>query len=115
MKKLEILIRPDKLELLKEILNSNGCNGMTILAVMGCGTQKGNSDESTEYKGLTVNINLLPKIQVMAVVQDELLEQVLADIHTKVSTGHVGDGKVFISEVSDAMRIRTGERGNKVI
>jgi nitrogen regulatory protein P-II 1 len=115
MKKLEIIIRPDKLELLKEILNDNGCNGMTILAVMGCGTQKGNSDESTEYKGMTVNINLLPKIQVTAVIQDELLEQVMAEIHTKVSTGHVGDGKVFVSEISDAMRIRTGERGAKVI
>lgn len=112
MKKLEIIIRPDKLELLKEILNECGCNGMTIIAVMGCGTQKGNV---TEIKGMKVNINLLPKIMVNAVIQDEILEKVLEAIRDKIATGHVGDGKVFISTIDDAMRIRTGERGERSI
>lgn len=112
MKKLEIITRPDKLEMVKEILNDCGCGGMTIMAVMGCGNQKGNVNE---IKGLKVNINLIPKIQVNAVIQDDMLEKVLAEIHEKIATGHVGDGKVFIADLEDAMRIRTGERGSKVI
>jgi len=112
MKKLEIIIRPDKLELVKEILDTCGCGGMTIMAVMGCGKQKGSI---SEIKGLNVNINLLPKIQVTAVIDDSILENTLLEINQKVSTGVVGDGKVFVYNVEDAMRIRTGERGSKVI
>ncbi len=112
MKKLEIIIRPDKLEVLKKILDDCGCGGMTIMAVMGCGKQKGNLNE---IKGLKVNINLLPKIQVNTVIGDEILDSVLIRIKEEISTGNVGDGKVFIYDVEDAMRIRTGERGSKVI
>lgn len=112
MKKLEIIIRPDKLDILKQILDDCGCGGMTVTAVMGCGMQKGNI---TEMKGLKLNINLIPKIQVNAVINDDGLENVLFEIRQKIPTGNVGDGKVFIYDVDDAMRIRTGERGNKAI
>lgn len=112
MKKVEIIIRPDKLEVLKKILDDCGCGGMTIMAIMGCGKQKGNLNE---IKGLKVNINLLPKIQVNTVVQDDILDNMLFQIKEQISTGVVGDGKVFIYNVEDAMRIRTGERGSKVI
>lgn len=112
MKKLEIIIRPDKLDLLKKILDDCGCGDMTVNAVMGCGMQRGNI---VEMKGLKLNINLIPKIQVNAVIKDEGLENILFEIQSKISTGNVGDGKVFIYDVGDAMRIRTGERGNKAI
>lgn len=112
MKKLEIIIRPDKLDLLKKILDDCGCGGMTVNAVMGCGMQRGNIVEMTGQK---LNINLIPKIQINVVIRDEGLESILSEIQTKISTGNVGDGKVFIYEVGDAMRIRTGERGTKAI
>jgi nitrogen regulatory protein P-II 1 len=112
MKKLEIIIRPDKLELLKKILDDCGCGGMTIMAVMGCGKQKGNVNE---IKGFKVNINLIPKIQVNTIIVDEILDDVLLQIKEQISTNTVGDGKVFIYDLQDAMRIRTGERGNKVL
>ncbi len=112
MKKCEIIIKPDKLETMKEILEKHKCGGMTLASVMGYGNQKGYVNE---YKGLKVNINLLPKILVIAVVQDEVLEELLADIHEKIGTNTVGDGKVFVTEVIDAMRIRTGERDGSAI
>ncbi|WRS27226.1 P-II family nitrogen regulator [Oscillospiraceae bacterium MB08-C2-2] len=114
MKKLEIIIRPESLEDLKNILNSHTVGGMTVASVMGCGQQKG--DVHSEFKGLQVmNINLLPKIMVIAVVQDEKVEDLLTRIQETISSGRVGDGKVFIYDVVDAMRIRTGERGAKVV
>lgn len=112
MKRLDIIIKPDKLETMKELLEKYKCGGMTLTSVMGYGNQKGHV---TEYKGLKVNINLLPKIMVIVVVQDEIVEDLLADIHEQIGTSSVGDGKVFISEIVDAMRIRTGERKEKAI
>ncbi|PRR81013.1 P-II family nitrogen regulator [Clostridium vincentii] len=113
MKKLEVVIRPESLEDIKAILNEHGCGGMTMFSGMGCGNQKG--IKGTEFKGVKLNINLLPKIQVNAIIQDEILEAVLTEINEKISTGGVGDGKVFIYEVFDVMRIRTGERGSNAI
>jgi Nitrogen regulatory protein PII len=112
MKKLEIIIKPDKLETLKEILEKFKCGGMTLVSVMGYGKQKGYVNE---IKGLKVNINLLPKIYVIAVVSDGVVEELLTEIHDRISTSSVGDGKVFISEIADAMRIRTGERGENAL
>lgn len=112
MKKLEIIIRPEKLDALKKVLTKNEYMGMTVTAVMGCGHQKG---LSKEFTGMALDMNLLPKVQVMTVVWDEDMEEVLADIREAVSTGEVGDGKVFISDVTDVMRIRTGERGEKTL
>ena len=116
MKELVMIIRPEKLETLKSILDEYHCGGMTISSVMGCGTQKGSLEEVVnEIKGLKTTINLLPKIRIEAVVADEQVEEIITQIREKVATGHVGDGKIFIRNIEDAVRIRTGERGNKAL
>lgn len=115
MKELAIIIRPEKLEVLKTILDENHCGGMTISSVMGCGTQRGITQATTVIKGFKTNINLLPKIRVEVVVEDHLVEDIILSIQEKVSTQSVGDGKIFIRSVDDAVRIRTGERGNKAL
>ena len=116
MKELLMIIRPEKLETVKSILDEYHCGGMTISSVMGCGTQKGSLEEVVnEIKGLKTTINLLPKIRIEAVVADEQVEEIITQIREKVATGHVGDGKIFIRNIEDAVRIRTGERGNKAL
>lgn len=116
MKELVMIIRPEKLETVKSILDEYHCGGMTISSVMGCGTQKGSLEEVVnEIKGLKTTINLLPKIRIEAVVADEQVEEIITQIREKVTTGHVGDGKIFIRNIEDAVRIRTGERGNKAL
>lgn len=114
MKKIEIIIRPDKLEDLKVILNSFAVGGMTVTSVMGCGNQKG--DTGSELKGMKLlNMNLIPKVQANVVVDDDSIDEILNAIQEKISTGKVGDGKVFVYNVEEAMRIRTGDRGKKAI
>jgi len=117
MKDLVFLIRAEKLETIKEILDEHGCGGMTVMTAMGSGTQRGFTDEDAirEIKGYKIKINLLPKIRVEAVVDDELVESILLDVHERIATGKVGDGKVFVFPVDDVMRIRTGERGENAI
>ncbi|HCR43950.1 MAG TPA: transcriptional regulator [Ruminococcaceae bacterium] len=112
MQKLEIIIRPDMLEKLKEILNRHNAGGMTVMSVMGCGNQKG---DINEYKGMRLNMNLIPKIMAIVVVKDEIVDDILVEIQEKLSSGKVGDGKVFVCEVREAMRIRTGERGTSAV
>lgn len=112
MKKLEIVIRPDMLEQLKVILNGFKAGGMTVMSVMGCGHQKG---DAGELKGLRLNMNLIPKVMAIVVVEDADVNDILLAVHEKLSTGKVGDGKVFVYDVEDAMRIRTGERGKVAI
>jgi nitrogen regulatory protein P-II 1 len=114
MKKLEIIIRPEKLENLKVILNCCKVGGMTVMSVMGCGNQKGAAD--IDLKGLKVlSMNLIPKIQATVVVDDGDVEELLSLLHESISSGKVGDGKVFVSPVDDIMRMRTGERGKKAL
>ncbi len=116
MKELVMIIRPEKLETVKSILDEYHCGGMTISSVMGCGTQKVSLEEVVnEIKWLKTTINLLPKIRIEAVVADEQVEEIITQIREKVATGHVGDGKIFIRNIEDAVRIRTGERGNKAL
>ena len=117
MKELVIIIRPEKLEKVKEILDLMHCGGMTISSVMGCGTQKGVVEENAVnvIKGFKTNINLLPKIRVEAVVKDSVVEDIITELRDKIITGHVGDGKLFIRNIEDAVRLRTGERGNKAL
>lgn len=118
MKELSIIIKPEKLEMLKQIVEAHHCNGMTISTVMGCGTQKGYADDEVgvhTLKGMNTNINLLPKIRIEVVLPDEHLKDLITDICEKVSSGHVGDGKIFVRNIEDAIRIRTGEHGNKVL
>ncbi|MGC7870170.1 P-II family nitrogen regulator [Desulfosporosinus sp. FKB] len=112
MVKLEIITRSEKLVDVKKILAKHDYIGLTVTAVMGCGHQKG---RIKEFEGLNLEINLLPKVQVMTVVLDEDVEEILTELHETISTGKVGDGKVFISDVRDVMRIRTGERGEKTL
>jgi nitrogen regulatory protein P-II 1 len=114
VKKLEIITRPDSLEKLKILLNSYAVGGITVTSVMGCGIQKG--DITGELQGLKIpGMNLIPKIQATIVVEDNAADEILNVLHEQLSTGKVGDGKVFVSRVDDAMRIRTGERGVKAI
>lgn len=113
MKKLEIITRPDKIEEINDILLKSASGGITVFNVMGCGNQKGGITLS--YNNTDLNINLLPKIQINAIIEDAILDEVLGQIKEKLSTGVVGDGKVFVFDVYDVMRIRTGERGEKAI
>ena len=114
MKELMIIIRPEKLETVKNIMEEMGCGGMTISSVMGCGTQKGYDEESGPYqnqiKGFKTTIN-----RVEAVMRDSMVEPVIARIREELAEGHVGDGKIFIRSVEDVVRIRTGERGKKAL
>lgn len=116
MKELVMIIRPEKLEVVKGILDSFQCGGMTISSVMGCGTQKGVTDETVnQIKGFKTTINLLPKIRVEVVVDDDYVNDIITEVRSLVATGHVGDGKIFIRNIEDAVRIRTGERGKKAL
>jgi len=110
--KIEIIMNPSKFEDLKEALNKIGITGLTVSNVTGCGLQKGHKEY---YRGVAVDINLLPKLKVEVVVCEVPVESVV-DTATKIlRTGNVGDGKIFIYEVADAVRIRTGERGADAI
>lgn len=114
MKELVMTIKPEKLEMVKSILDSVNCGGMTIMSAMGCGAQKGIVEDGVnEIKGFKTNINLLPKIRVEVVVSDDMVEKIITEIREKVATGHVGDGKIFIRNIEDVVRIRTGERGER--
>lgn len=112
MKKLDIIIRLEKLEELKKVINDLGVKGMTVSNVLGCGNQKG----STEYyRGTEVKVNLLPKIKVEVVVHDDLVKDVITNVRKAITTGKVGDGKIFVFNVENAVRIRTGEDGEAAI
>ena len=108
MKKIEVITRPEKLVGLKEIFATHNCQGMTCLSVMGCGRQKGYLPEMN-FTG--DDINLLPKIMVFVVVEDDQIEEILADIATAIGTGKNGDGKVFVYDIENVVKIRTGEEG----
>lgn len=108
MKKLELIIKPEKLEMVKEILETNGVTGMNFSNVMGCGRQNG---VIKSYNGKEYKIGFVPKIKVETIVADELVETVIQKVLEEVNTGHYGDGKIAVYPVEDYIRIRTGERG----
>ena len=112
MKKLEIIIRPEKLDELKVILAANLVNGMNIVNVMGYGNQKG---VVKKYRGAEYKVDMLPKVKMETVVDDEIAEKLVNEIVSKLNTGNIGDGKIFIYDVQDAVRIRTGERGKDAL
>lgn len=112
MKKLEIIIQPEKLEALKCILDDNNVNGLMISNVMGYGNQKGHKKV---YRGAEYNVNLLPKVKVETVIEPEIAEKLIEKIVSEIRTGTYGDGKIFVYEVEDAVRIRTGERGTDAL
>jgi nitrogen regulatory protein P-II 1 len=112
LKKIEAIIRPEKLEPLKEALLSRKINGITVNQVFGCGNQYG----FTEYvRGNAIIMNTLAKVEVKIIVPDERLEEMIEVIIEVAETGEFGDGKIFISEVIDCVRIRTKERGNSAL
>ncbi len=112
MKKVEAIVRPNKLEDIKDTLNKYNVKGLTISQVMGCGLQKGRKEF---YRGTEVTLNLLPKIKIEIVVNDEQLEEVVDLICQVAKTGEIGDGKIFISNVEEVVKIRTGEKGPKAV
>jgi Nitrogen regulatory protein PII len=112
MKKLEIVIRPERLEDLKQILNDSKANGVMITNIMGYGKQKGYVQI---YRGTESHVNLLPKVKVETVVPTEVAEVIVEKVLKEIKSGNYGDGKIFIYEVEDVVRIRTGERGQDAL
>ena len=112
MKKIEAIIRPQMVEEVKNALAEIGVSGMTLTDVRGFGKQKGFVDR---FRMSEVYVNLLPKVEIKIVVTDEQVEQIVHTIIEAARTGEVGDGKIFISNVEEAYRIRTGEKGDKVV
>lgn len=112
MKKVEAIIRPEKLEDVKDALGRYGIHGMTVTQVVGCGLQKGRIGV---YRGHEYSINLLPKLKIEIVLMDHQVEDVAEIIGDNARTGSVGDGKIFIFPVENAVRIRTGESGNEAL
>lgn len=112
MKKLEIIIKPEKLEDLKTILDESGVNGLNIVNIMGYGNQKG---IVKKYRGAEYRVNLLSKIKVETVLSDEKAEEIVEKVVNEIQTGNYGDGKIFVLDVQDAVRIRTGERGSEAL
>ena len=112
MKEMVIIIRPEKLEKVKQIMDHEKLGGISISSVMGCGTQRGVEETGVQS---AVPANLLPKIRVQIVLEDEKVEDIIARIRDEVATGHVGDGKIFVRDVEDAVRIRTGEHGTRAL
>ena len=112
MKRVEAYIRTNKLEEVKQALEDAGIFGMSCEQVKGYGRQQGQTDM---YRGSTYALNLIPKLKVDVVVCDEDLEACLSAIVAASNTGEIGDGKVFVSEVLEAIRVRTGEKGDAAL
>ena len=112
MKKIEAVIKPFKLEDVKIALNEIGVNGMTISEVKGFGRQRGHKEV---YRGAEYQVDFVPKVQLGVVVEDDLATRVIDIIKDTAKTGKIGDGKIFISSMEEAIRIRTGETGINAI
>jgi nitrogen regulatory protein P-II 1 len=112
MLKIEAIIRPDRLQDVQDALDALGVSGLTVSDVVGCGRQKGYTEQ---YRGARANISLLPKIKVESVVPAGLLESAVEAIVDAARTGEIGDGRVFVYPVEQAIRIRTGERGEDTV
>jgi nitrogen regulatory protein P-II 1 len=112
MKKIEAIVKPFKLEEVKDALAELGIEGMTVSEVKGFGRQKGHTEI---YRGSEYTVDFLPKIKIEVVINDGLTDTAVAAIVKAAKTGKIGDGKVFVSSVEDAIRIRTEERGDKAV
>ena len=108
MQKIEAVIQPSKLDAVKDALVEIGVEGMTILEARGHGRQKGHTEF---YRGREYSVDLLPKVKLELVVKDEMVEQAVQAIITAARTGTIGDGKIFVSKIDEAIRIRNDERG----
>lgn len=112
MRKVEAIIQPHKLEDVKEALKNIGVDGMTITEVRGHGRQKGHTEV---YRGMEYKVDLLPKVKLEMVVADQRADEVIRTLVTAARTGKIGDGKVFVYEVADAVRIRNDDRGDAAL
>ena len=112
MKKIEAIIKPFKLDEVKEALHELGLQGITVLEAKGFGRQKGHTEL---YRGAEYVVDFLPKVKLELVCEDEMVERAVESITSAAKTGRIGDGKIFITTVEDAIRVRTGERGNEAI
>lgn len=112
MTKIECILRPGKLEAVKDAVNKCGIHGMTVTQVIGCGLQKGRTEV---YRGTEYSINLLPKVKIEMVIPDKDVEEILKIISEAARTGEIGDGKIFTYKIDNAVRIRTGETGENAI
>jgi nitrogen regulatory protein P-II 1 len=112
MKKIEAIIKPFKLDEVKEALHEVGLKGITVIEAKGFGRQKGHTEL---YRGAEYVVDFLPKVKIEVVLEDSLLERAVEAIQQAAHTGRIGDGKIFITNIEDAIRIRTGERGREAI
>ena len=112
MKKIEAIIKPFKLDEVKNALTKIGVQGMTVNQVKGFGRQKGHTEV---YRGAEYKIDFLPKVRIEMIVTDEMVVKVIETIERAAKTGKIGDGKIFVSPVEEVIRIRTGERGKDAI
>jgi nitrogen regulatory protein P-II 1 len=112
MKKIEAIIKPFKLDEVKEALQEIGLQGITVIEAKGFGRQKGHTEL---YRGAEYVVDFLPKVKIELVIEDDMLERAVEAIMQAAHTGRIGDGKIFITSVEDAIRVRTGERGKEAI
>jgi nitrogen regulatory protein P-II 1 len=112
MKKIEAIIKPFKLDEVKDALNQIGLKGITVLEAKGFGRQKGHTEL---YRGAEYVVDFLPKVKIELIIEDEMVEKAVEAIRSSAHTGRIGDGKIFVSRIDDAIRIRTGERGDAAV
>lgn len=112
MKKIEAIVRPSKLDEIKDALGKFGIHGLTVTEVVGCGLQKGKKEV---YRGTEYTIDLLPKIKIEIVILDKWVDEVIRILVSTARTGEIGDGKIFVYPVENVIRIRTGEGGEAAI
>ena len=112
MKKIEAIIKPFKLDDVKEALHDIGITGLTVLEAKGFGRQKGHTEL---YRGAEYVVDFLPKVKIEVIVDDPILEKAVEAIQQAANTGRIGDGKIFVSSIEEAIRIRTGETGPDAI
>ena len=112
MKKIEAIIKPFKLDEVKEALHEIGLTGITVTEAKGFGRQKGHTEL---YRGAEYVVDFLPKVKIEIVLSDDLLEWALEAIQQAAKTGRIGDGKIFVSDIEQAIRIRTGETGDEAV
>jgi|TARA_B110000438_G_C15713155_1_gene606270 nitrogen regulatory protein P-II 1 len=112
MKKIEAIIKPFKLDEVKEALHEVGLQGITVMEAKGFGRQKGHTEL---YRGAEYVVDFLPKVKIELVLEDAMVDRAIEAIQQAAHTGRIGDGKIFISGIEDAIRIRTGERGGEAV
>ena len=112
MKKIEAIIKPFKLDQVKEALSRSGVEGMTISEVKGFGRQRGHSEL---YRGAEYVVDFVPKVKLEILIDDDKVASVIETVQKAASTGRIGDGKIFVLDVDEAIRIRTGERGSPAL